>query len=84
MSAFLENHQSRDRSDSVGAGNLGILVDVQLCNLDLPLHLSCNLLQGGRNHPTGAAPLRPEVHDDRLARVNNVRLEAHVCGFRRC
>src|ERR1700760_4094348 len=54
--AVLEQHQRRDRTNAELAGNGGIFVDVQLGDLDLPLHLGRNLLERGCNHPARSAP----------------------------
>src|SRR5882757_5232925 len=76
--AALEDHQGRDRHHAVFRGRLRALVDVQLHDLDLVAHHAGNLVERGRDHAAGAAPLGPEIDHDRTGRVEHFGLEIGV------
>ena len=79
--AVLEHHQRRDRADAELGGDLRVLVDVELGDLHLALHLGGDLFERRRDHAAGPAPFRPEIDYDRLARLDDVGLEAGVGDF---
>src|SRR6478736_3924759 len=74
----LEQHQRRDRHDAVFRRGRGILVDVELEDRYLAVERIGNLLEGGTDHPAGAAPLGPEVHHDGPARLEHGLIERWV------
>ena len=76
-SAF-EEDRGRDREDAEARRSLDVLVDVQLREGDLALVLMLQLRKDGLDGAAGAAPGRPEVDDDGLARLEHVPLEARV------
>src|SRR5262245_2779756 len=76
--AALEDHQRRDRLDAVLGGGVRVLVDVELDDLHLAVERSRDLLEGGGDHPAGAAPFGPEVHHDRAGRLQHLGFESGV------
>src|SRR6516225_1671577 len=76
--AVLEQHQGRNRHDAVFGRRPGVLIDIKLDDFDLAIERVGNLFKRGRNHPAGAAPFRPEINDDRTARLENVPLERGI------
>ena len=76
--AVLEDHQRRDRHDAVLRRRAGVLVDVQLHDLDLVAHGARDLFESRRDHAAGAAPLGPEVDHDRAGRLEHLGLEIRV------
>ena len=63
------------------AAVFGILVDVELDDLDLVAELAGDFLQRRSDHTAGAAPFRPEVDDDRFGRFQHIRFKAGVRHF---
>src|SRR3712207_8269711 len=63
----------RDGHDLVVPRDLRVLVDVQLRDGELVTVLGGDLLEHGRDHLAGAAPLRPEVdeQDRKSTRLNS-------------
>src|SRR5262245_10213248 len=76
--AALEDHQRRDRLNAVLGGGVRVLVDVELDDLHLAIERSRDLLEGGGDHPAGAAPFGPEVHHDRAGRLQHLGFESGV------
>src|SRR5688500_5830902 len=54
--------QRRDALDAEPPADLGMLVDVELCDLDALVGLG-DVLQDRRDRTAGRAPLGPEVHE---------------------
>ena len=54
---------------------LGLLVDVDLDDAKLVAPLVCDLIEDGGDGTAGAAPLRPEVDDDRGLALENLGVE---------
>ena len=79
--AVLEQHQGRDRHDAEFGRRARVLIDIELDDLDLAVERLGNLFQRRRDHAAGAAPLRPEIHDHGLARLEHVLLEGRVGCF---
>ena len=79
--AVLEQHQGRDRHDAEFRRRARVLIDIELDDLDLAVERLGNLFQRRRDHAAGAAPLRPEIHDHGLARLEHVLLERRVGCF---
>src|SRR3990172_6457307 len=77
----LEHQKRGDAADAVPGGGLHVVVRVELYELHLPVVLSGQLLHQGSDHATGAAPGRPEVHEDRLAGLQNFVFERGVGHF---
>jgi hypothetical protein len=57
---------------------VGILVDVELGDRDLVAELARYLLKGGGDHPAGAAPLGPEIYENRSIGSEHIGREALV------
>src|SRR5262245_58427875 len=64
--ATLDDEERRDAADPVLHRRLGVVVCVELAELDLARVLVCELLNDRRNHSARTAPGRPEVDQDRL------------------
>ena len=56
----------------------GILVDVELDDLDLAVELAGDLLKRRRDHAAGSAPLGPEIDHHGLRRLEHLRLEIGI------
>jgi len=96
--AILEGHEGRDRANAEELSNIRRIVDVDFSKDDAVLFsvLSRVLLELGRDHVAGTAPGSPEVNDDGLAAVDELREVSLVLdfgghcyvgrrvGFRRC
>ena len=74
----LEEDRGRDREHVVARGRLDVLVDVELGELDASAVLLLELAQDRLDRVTRAAPGRPEVHDHRRLRLDDLLLEARV------
>ena len=72
LTALEENHR-RDAHDAVTLRKPLLLVDVDLDEPQLPL--LGDLVEDGRDRMTRAAPLRPEVDEDRLGAFENFLLK---------
>jgi len=53
-----------DRANAILGCDGIILVNVYLADLDLPIEFTCKFIQDGGNRFAGAAPWRPEIHED--------------------
>src|SRR5690606_18313499 len=78
--AVLEEHQRGDAPHGVLGGGGGVLVHVQLPDLEPPLVVAGDLVENRRDHLAGAAPFGPVVHEDRNVRLEHVLLE-RVVGY---
>ena len=67
--AVLEDHQRRHRLDVIFLRHFRVLVDVELGDLDLALHLGRHLLQRRRHGLARPAPLGEEIDQHRLGRL---------------
>src|SRR3954447_12744593 len=76
--AALEHGHGRDRHDLVVARSTGVLVDVELDDVELVAVLAGDLLEHGRDHLARAAPLRPEVDQHGLVALQHVTRECRV------
>src|SRR5919107_2468141 len=76
--AVLEEDESRYALDAVALRDGRVVVHVELDDGRAPLVLLRHGLDRRREHAAGRAPLRPEVHEHRLVRLQNVRLEVVV------
>jgi betaine-aldehyde dehydrogenase len=79
--AVLEQHQGRDRHDAELRRGAGILVDVELDDLDLAIERFGNLFQRRRDHPARAAPFRPKIDHHGLTGLEHVLIEGRVGCF---
>ena len=70
LDTILKEDEGWDAHDIVLHGDLRILVDVELGNLDRVV-LCGDLIKDGSHHPTGAAPFGPEVDQNRLIAVHD-------------
>src|SRR5690606_13376282 len=76
--AALEHHQRRDSAHAELGRQARVLVDVHLGDLQLALVLGRELLERRADLTAGAAPLRPEIHQDRNIRAEYLGLEGLV------
>src|SRR5579859_4284327 len=75
---ILEQDERRDAAHVVLHGCVLVLVDVQLQDFDLARVLGSDFLDHRRHHAARLTPRRPEIHQYRFARLENVRLERAV------
>src|SRR4029453_10370242 len=76
--AILEDDERGDAHDVVAAGDVWILVDVQLGDADLARMLAGDLIEDRGDHFARSAPLGTEVDDHRLGRGANRLVERGV------
>src|SRR6266550_1053881 len=81
FTTVLEEDHRRDRADAEAAGGDWIGVDIELGDLHLFALLVCDLFEYRSDHPTGATPGRPEIHEDRSVRFDDLRLEVLVADY---
>ena len=60
--AALEHHQGGNTPDPVLAGDVGVLVGVELEDFDLAFEFLGDLVNNRSHHATGATPGSPEVN----------------------
>ena len=60
--AALEHHQRGDAADPVLAGDVGVLVGIELEDFDLAFEFLGNLVNNWSHHAAGATPGSPEVN----------------------
>src|SRR5215831_17186037 len=77
----LEDHQRRDRLDTVFRSRPWILVNIELYDLHLTVERAGDLLERRCDHATGAAPFGPEIYHDRLGRLQHLGVESGVRNF---
>src|SRR5713226_4203212 len=77
--AILEKQQRRDASDLEAASRVRVVIHVELADLGLPDVLGGDGIDGRSHHLTGAAPLRPEVHENRHLGPQDVDIERCIC-----
>src|SRR5262249_31185016 len=63
--AVLEQHQRGNAAHVIFRRRRGILVDVELGDLEATRVFGGDMVQGRRDHLAGSAPLGPVVHQDR-------------------
>ena len=73
--AVLEEDHRRDRDDPVALGQLALLVDVDLDELQLAVALLDDPVEHGRDGVARAAPLGPEVDDHRRLALEHLLRE---------
>ena len=81
--AAFEDHQRRDRPDAVLAGDGRVLIDIELGDFHFAVHFARDFFQRRGDHSAGAAPFRPEIDDDGLARFDDVGFETRIGDFGR-
>src|SRR5262245_30571561 len=79
--AVFEQHQGRNRGDVVLDGSGLIFIDVELDDLDLAVEGTRDLFEGRGDHPTGAAPLGPEIDNNCPLGFQDLGLESCICDF---
>ncbi len=72
------HHEQRDRLCAKPGGQSWVRVDVDLHDLQMPRVTFGEVFEHGRDHPTGPAPRRPEIHHDRHGRGRLCRERAGV------
>src|SRR5215472_1165238 len=76
--AVLEDAQRRDVENPVLPRDLGVLVDIQLDDVEVVTVLRQDRLEHRGDLPAGAAPLGPVIHEHRLLVLEDIGLEAGV------
>src|SRR3989344_5601737 len=79
--AVLEQHQGRDAADAIFRRSLGVLVDVELGDLELAVVFPGNFFEHRRNHLAWAAPLRPVVDQHRAIGLEYFLLKTVVSNI---
>jgi hypothetical protein len=77
----LEHQQCRDAANAEVPRHVRVLVHVHLGDHRLVLQLARERFDGGRQHAAGTTPLGPEIHQHRLGRAANDRVEVCVRQF---
>ena len=78
--AALEDHECGDAANAKLGGDVAVVIDVHLGDLQLAFVGAGHFVQDGGNHFAGAAPFGPEVHHHRLAGLEDVGFEGGVGG----
>ncbi len=73
--AALEEQKRRDVINAEFLGELLLVVDVDLHDLDLVGQLAGNLVEQRRDHFAGTAPFGPEIDDDQFIGLQDLALE---------
>src|SRR6267143_311560 len=81
LAAVLEEDHRRDRTHAEATRRDGIGVDVELGDLHFLALLARDLFKHRGNHPTGAAPGRPEIDEHRRLGFDDFRLEVLVADY---
>ena len=71
----LEHHQCRDGADAVATGEILVRIDIDLAHGGATGEFFGHLVQHRGDDATGAAPLRPEIHQHGLARPDDFLIE---------
>src|SRR5579884_2949492 len=74
----LEQDEGGDAAHAVFLRRLGILVDIDLGDGKLVLHLAGDLVEDGTDLLAGAAPFRPEIDQHGAARLEHVLIEIGI------
>ena len=77
--AVLDNDHVRDAHNLEHLSKLRLIVRVDLADLNLALVLLCELLDDRCHHLAGTAPIRIEVNEHRLLRLQNFLLKISFC-----
>ncbi len=83
--AVAEQHQRGNAADAVLGRRILILVHIQLADLDAIRVFRGDFVQDRRDHPAGAAPFGPVIHQDRLLGLAVPRLQrisSVICTIR--
>ena len=70
LAAFKEEERGQG-VDAVLGGQILLFVGIHFADFDFTIIFGGELIQERRDHFAGAAPFRPEVHHDRLGRLQN-------------
>src|SRR5439155_24369771 len=73
-----EDVEAGDAADRVLCRDPLVLIHVDLGDFDLPLVLLRDLLDDGGDDPAGAAPLGPEIHQNRDLRIQHLGFERAI------
>ena len=79
LSAF-ENHECGDTTNAELGGDVAVVINIHLRDLQLTFIGTRYFVQDGGNHFARAAPFGPEIHHHRLARLDHVSFECGVGG----
>jgi hypothetical protein len=76
--AFVEDHEGGDAANAEFAGDVAVVVDVELGDLQLAFVGGGHFIQGGGDHFARAAPFGPEIDQHGHVGLQYVSLEAGV------
>ena len=80
--AALEHHQGGDATNPVLAGDVWVLVGIELEDFDLAFEFLGNLVNNRSHHAAGATPGSPEVNQDRNVTLKDILFKGCV-GYSR-
>ena len=69
-----DKKQGRNACDAIPGSYFGSVVYIKLSHFDPAFIFLSNFLNSGCKHFAGAAPLRPEIHEDRQLRFERFRI----------
>src|SRR5213076_1355244 len=81
LASVLEEDHRRDRANAESSGRDRIGINVKLGDLHFFALLVRDLFEYRSDHPTGAAPGRPEVDEHRSIGFDDFRLEVLVADY---
>jgi|GEM_PF-2210988 len=82
--AVLDEHEHGDGAHVVLGGQVGVFVHIDFGDLDGGSLFSGQLFQDRCQHPAGAAPFSPKVHDDRDRAGGDFRLKVGFVQVEDC
>jgi hypothetical protein len=76
--AFVEDHEGGNAANAEFAGDVAVVVHIELGDLEFAIVGRGHFVQGGGDHFAGAAPFGPEIDEHGLVGLQNVSLEAGI------
>ena len=76
--AALEHHQGGDATNPVLAGDVWVLVGIELEDFDLAFEFLGNLVNNRSHHAAGTTPGSPEVNQDRNVTLKDILFKGCV------
>src|SRR5215472_512588 len=79
--AIFKQQQSRNAAHAIALRGGVILVHIHLADLETATVLRRDFINHGRQRAAGATPGRPEIHQNRITRFQNVRIKTRISHF---
>ena len=76
--AAFEDHHAWNSRDGILGGQIVVFIDVDLADFHLAGILGSDLIDRRSHHPAWAAPLSPEVNQNRLRGIQNFLIESRI------